>query len=68
MKFFTVVVFLAAVVAVAAAALPVEPMNAFMMHEANDQQYVVEERKPLQSNDHPPFHFFFTPQVHSMHT
>ncbi|GJJ74310.1 hypothetical protein EMPS_06668 [Entomortierella parvispora] len=24
-------------------------MNAFVMHEANDQQYVVEERKPVQT-------------------
>ncbi|KAG0048046.1 hypothetical protein BGZ83_006953 [Gryganskiella cystojenkinii] len=47
MKFFTIFTGLAAIIAVAAAALPVEPMNAFMMQENNGRQYVVEERKPV---------------------
>ncbi|KAG0263320.1 hypothetical protein BG011_008949 [Mortierella polycephala] len=50
MKFINVVAFLAVAIGVTSAALPVEPMNAFVLQDQNQQQHIIEERKPVLPN------------------
>ncbi|KAG0343654.1 hypothetical protein BG004_005109 [Podila humilis] len=47
MRIYAIATIIAATIAVASAALPVEPVNAFVLQQDNANQHVVQERKPF---------------------
>ncbi|KAG0028091.1 hypothetical protein BGZ82_008623 [Podila clonocystis] len=47
MRFFAIASVIAAAVAVVSAALPVEPVNAFVLQQENNEQRVLQDKKPF---------------------
>jgi len=64
MRIFAIAIAIAAAAAVASAALPVEPMNAFVLQQEDNEQHVLQDKKPF---DMSPFklHFSLSICLHS---
>ncbi|KAF9377341.1 hypothetical protein CPB97_010273 [Podila verticillata] len=47
MRFFVIATVIAVATAVVSAALPVEPMNAFVLQQEDNEQHVLQDKKPF---------------------